>query len=100
MPLGRWLVQGDDGPLEPSTEELCNTICTRFQIEKVHVWQALVMQAILQGQDVVVSSGTGSGKSLVFQGLTLSRKNAVVLVISPLISIMEDQVWPYVITTC
>ena len=100
MPLGRWLVQGDDGPPKLSTEELCNTICTRFQIEKVHVWQALAMQAILQGQDVVVSSGTGSGKGLVFQRLTLSRINAVILVISPLISIMEDQVWPCVIRHC
>jgi len=68
MPLGRWLVQGDDDPLKLSTEELC----TSFQIEKVHVWQALAMQAILQGQDVVVSSGTGFRKSLVCQGLMLS----------------------------
>jgi len=55
-------------------------------------WQASAMQAVVQGKDVVVSSGTGSGKSLVFQGLTLLKENAIVLVISPLISIMEDQV--------
>jgi superfamily II DNA helicase RecQ len=50
------------------------------------------MQAVLCGQDVVVASGTGSGKSLVFQGLTLSKRDAIVVVISPLISIMEEQV--------
>jgi superfamily II DNA helicase RecQ len=53
------------------------------------------MQAVLRGQDVVVASGTGSGKSLVFQGLALSKPHAIVLVISPLISIMEEQVPPW-----
>jgi superfamily II DNA helicase RecQ len=88
MPSTRWIVQDLEAPLEPSTEELCKTICTRFQFDEVHRWQALAMQAVLCGQDVVVASGTGSGKSLMFQGLTLSKRDAIVVVISPLISIM------------
>jgi superfamily II DNA helicase RecQ len=92
MPSTRWIVQDLEAPLEPSTEELCKTICTKFQFGEVRRWQALAMQAVLRGQDVVVASGTGSGKSLVFQGLALSKRDAIVLVISPLISIMEEQV--------
>jgi len=50
------------------------------------------MQALLNGTDVVASSGTGWGKSLVFQGMTLAKSEGIVLVISPLISIMDNQV--------
>ena len=50
------------------------------------------MGAIMQGQDVVVRAGTGMGKSLIFQALTLLRKDAIVLVIAPLLSIMGEQV--------
>ena len=78
-------------PLE-STETLCNEICQRFGYQEVRRWQALAIQAVLSGNDVVVSSGTGSGKSLAYQALALSKPNAIVLVISPLLSIMEDQV--------
>lgn len=92
MPSTRWIVPDLDGDLDLPTVELCKKICERFRFEQVHRWQALAMQALLHRQDVVVASGTGSGKSLVFQGLTLWKTNAVVLVISPLISIMEDQV--------
>jgi ATP-dependent DNA helicase RecQ len=95
MPSTRWVVRDLEGPLDEDSDELCKRICTTFQFDQVHRWQALAMQAVLRGQDVVVASGTGSGKSLVFQGLTLSKRDAIVLVISPLISIMEEQVPPW-----
>jgi hypothetical protein len=100
MPSTRWIVQDLKGLVEPSTEELCKTICAKFQFGEVHRWQALAMQAVLRGQDVVVASGTGSGKSLVFQGLALSKHDAIVLVISPLISIMEEQVTTSDLRSC
>jgi DEAD/DEAH box helicase len=95
MPSTRWVVRDLEGPLDEDSDELCKRICMTFQFDQVHRWQALAMQAVLQGHDVVVASGTGSGKSLVFQGLTLSKRAAIVLVISPLISIMEEQVPPW-----
>jgi len=77
--------------LSEDTQSLCSRIRTKFHIERVRVWQAKAMQALLLGHDVVVSSGTGSGKSLVYQGMALAKGSGIVLVISPLISIMEDQ---------
>ena len=63
-----------------------------------------IVSAVLQGKDVVAILATGSGKSLTYQfpalwtnrdhlsasGLSVGRK--VSLVISPLLSLMQDQV--------
>jgi len=40
----------------------------------------------------MVCAGTGSSKSLTFQGMALSKPNVIVLVVSPLICLMQDQV--------
>jgi superfamily II DNA helicase RecQ len=47
-----------------------------------------------KGRDIMVKAETGSGKSLVYQSTTQSRPNAIVLVICPLVSLMEEQVVP------
>ena len=57
--------------------------------------QQEVCQAILNKRDVVVVMATGAGKSLLYQLPTVlagKQKRSVALVISPLISLMEDQV--------
>ena len=64
-----------------------------------HNWQAVVIQEILNGNDVLVKAGTGSGKSLCYQALAFSKTKgkegkATVLVIAPTIALMEDQVIP------
>ena len=43
-------------------------------------------------KDVVISAGTGSGKSMVFQCLPYMSAKGIILVISPLLSLMHDQV--------
>jgi len=48
--------------------------------------------ALLSGHDVYLVAPTGSGKSLCFQLPALVEEKGVSLVISPLVSLMEDQV--------
>ena len=55
-------------------------------------WQMHSIECARQSHDVLVRAGTGSGKSLVFQAMALSHSKAIVLVISPLLSLMENQV--------
>ena len=55
-------------------------------------WQAHAIQSILEGHDIIVRVGTAGGKSFVFQAMVLAKPKAIVLVISPLIALMENQV--------
>jgi ATP-dependent DNA helicase RecQ len=50
------------------------------------------MHAILDGRDSVVVLPTGGGKSLCFQAPAIVRGSGVALIVSPLISLMKDQV--------
>ena len=52
--------------------------------------QVDAIQAALSGRDVMVTVATGGGKSLVYQALCLVRPP--VLVVSPLIALIQDQV--------
>src|SRR5213083_189503 len=57
--------------------------------------QREAMDAILSGRDSVVVLPTGGGKSICFQAPALinpSGRRGVALVVSPLISLMKDQV--------
>jgi len=54
--------------------------------------QREAMHAILAGRDSVVVLPTGGGKSLCFQAPAIVRETGVALIVSPLISLMKDQV--------
>src|SRR5262245_33423700 len=54
--------------------------------------QREAMQAVLERRDSVVVLPTGGGKSLCFQAPALVEARGVALIVSPLISLMKDQV--------
>jgi len=62
-----------------------------FGFSSLRPLQKQVIDAFLNGRDVFVRASTGSGKSLCYQ-LPPLLLNKVTVVVSPLISLMEDQV--------
>ena len=62
-----------------------------FGFEQFKPGQAEVVQSILNGQHTLGILPTGSGKSLCYQ-LPTYIKQQPTLIISPLISLMDDQV--------
>lgn len=68
-----------------------STLKEYFGFTKFRPFQKEIITKILQGQDCLVVMATGSGKSLCYQLPPLISNNAAV-VISPLISLMQDQV--------
>ena len=57
-------------------------------------WQACAIECLVRKEDLFIKAGTGSGKSLVFQSMIAARPNGIVLVIVPLKTLMDDQVYP------
>ena len=63
-----------------------------FGHERFRPGQEEVVAAALSGRDVLVVMPTGAGKSLCYQLPALMRKDEVTVVVSPLVSLMSDQV--------
>lgn len=76
-----------DSPLS-SIQELLRT---RFGLSEFRKGQLPIIQSVLQGRDTLAVMPTGGGKSLCYQ-LPALHLNGLVLVISPLIALMKDQV--------
>src|SRR5688572_12135115 len=62
-----------------------------FGLDEFRPSQQAVIEDVLAGKDVLCVMPTGAGKSLCFQ-LPATIKGGLTLVVSPLISLMEDQV--------
>ena len=71
--------------------ELQNALKTYFGYSHFREGQEEIVSALLSGRDVAAVMPTGAGKSLCFQ-LPALMLAGVTLVISPLISLMRDQV--------
>ena len=71
--------------------DLRTTLSERFGLQAFRHSQESIIQTLLSGRDVLVVMPTGGGKSLCYQLPALLLKG-VTLVVSPLISLMQDQV--------
>ncbi len=75
----------------PSLDELRGALKRVFGYDDFRPLQADIIQNVLKGQDTLVIMPTGSGKSLCYQ-LPALFFPGLTIVVSPLISLMEDQV--------
>ena len=76
---------------EPPTEPLLKALDTHFGYPDFRAGQRDIIKAILDGENVFAVFPTGHGKSLCYQ-LPALMLEGVTIVISPLISLMKDQV--------
>jgi len=74
-----------------SADLLQRALVERFGLEDFRGPQREVIEAVMAGRDVLVTMPTGAGKSLVYQ-LPATLLEGLVLVVSPLIALMKDQV--------
>lgn len=68
-----------------------NLLESAFRLPGFRVGQREIIEAVLEGKDVMAVLPTGGGKSLCFQ-FPAVYANKLVVVISPLIALMKDQV--------
>lgn len=76
---------------EVRLDRIFNIVKEKFSYD-LRTEQEVAIRHLLAGHDTVYVSGTGSGKSLVYQAMSFAKKKGVVLVISPLVGLIEDQV--------
>ena len=77
--------------MKDSSASLLQSLQQHFGYSDFRPGQREVVEALLEGRDCLAVLPTGAGKSLCYQLPALVR-GGVVLVISPLVALMQDQV--------
>ncbi len=84
-----------------SFNNACKIVIKTFGLDSFHARQVVSIRELLHGKDVFVNLPTGSGKSLIFQSFPIvvdylrgkcPDDHSIVVVVSPLVSLMKDQV--------
>src|SRR5271157_2865713 len=78
-------------PAGTGDRELVRALKQHFGFDEFRPNQREIVEAILEGRDVFAALPTGGGKSLCYQ-LPSVMRHGLTLVVSPLISLMKDQV--------
>jgi len=78
-------------PSHPCSKSRLKAILAQFGIKQLKDFQYAAIECILAGRDVFLCVATGSGKSLCYQ-IPAMITSKITIVISPLISLMKDQV--------
>ncbi|UMM21032.1 hypothetical protein L5515_002892 [Caenorhabditis briggsae] len=84
--LDRW-----DQDSFPWSDEANQILKNKFRLEKFRPLQSAAINAVMSKEDAIVILSTGGGKSLCYQLPALLAKG-LTLVISPLVSLVEDQI--------
>lgn len=74
-----------------TTDDICRVLKDTFHIQSFRENQLAVIEATLSKQDCFVIMRTGGGKSLLYQLPVVLERPKITLVISPLLSLMQDQ---------
>ena len=69
-------------------------VVEKFKLDGLYEYQKKVLEELINGKCAFVCQRTGKGKSICYEAFTtaLNSKEAIVIVVSPLIAIMEEQV--------
>lgn len=78
-------------PMPKQNQDLLDLLHTRFKLANFRLGQHEIIESVIAKKDVMAVLPTGGGKSLCFQ-LPAVYFNQLVVVVSPLIALMRDQV--------